>query len=195
MPSNSRPKTALLLLLCASILATGCTAEWLNVALADLPVILQMALNIGNLTRTLQTGQQLSPAEIAAIQNISDEASRDLNLLKSLYDDYKTNPNDSTVEKIETTIAEINQNLPALLASAHIKDLGLSASISAAVTLILNTVNSFATLIPNLAAQPVAKAVRRNVAPPLHPQELKAQWNEKVCRTAAGGLFPDCEIK
>jgi len=165
------------------------------VALADLPVILQMALNIGNLTHTLQTGQQLSPAEITDIQNISDEASRDLNLLKSLYDDYQSNPSDSTLQQIGNTIADLNQHLPALLASAHIKDAALSASVSAAVNLILNTVNSFAALIPNSAAGRVAKAVRQNTTSPVHPRDLKKQWNQKVCRADSGFALPDCEVK
>jgi predicted DNA-binding transcriptional regulator YafY len=49
----------------------------------DLPVLTQMALNIAALVATLQSGKQLSPAEAAAIQNISAEASRDLNLLEN----------------------------------------------------------------------------------------------------------------
>ena len=60
MKCNSRPKAALAVLLAISLLATGCTAQWISVALADLPVLLQMALNIGSLVTTLQSGQQLS---------------------------------------------------------------------------------------------------------------------------------------
>ncbi len=193
--SNSRPKTILLLLLCISILAAGCNADWISVALADLPVVLQMALNIGNLPHAFQTGQQLSPAEVAAIQNISDEASRDLNLLKSLCDDYKTNPKDSTIQQIGRTIADLNQNLPVLLASAHIKDGALSAGITAAVTLILNTVNSFAALIPNSSDHSAAKAERRNATAPVHPRELKKQWNTQVCSATTGVVLPDCQVK
>ncbi len=52
MKCNSRPKAALAVLLAISLLATGCTAQWISVALADLPVLLQMALNIGSLVTT-----------------------------------------------------------------------------------------------------------------------------------------------
>jgi hypothetical protein len=83
MKGNSRPKAALAVLLAISLLATGCTAQWISVALADLPVLLQMALNIGSLVTTLQSGQQLSASEAQAIQNISAEASKDLNLLQT----------------------------------------------------------------------------------------------------------------
>ena len=52
----------------------------MSVDLADLPVLIQMALNISTIVTTLQSGQQISAAEAAAIQNISAPASNDLNL-------------------------------------------------------------------------------------------------------------------
>jgi hypothetical protein len=64
--------------LAIAIAATGCTAQWLNVALQDLPVLTQMALNIANLTTLLASGQQASPADVAVIQNISTQAAREL---------------------------------------------------------------------------------------------------------------------
>ena len=82
MKFHSRSKTLIAALLTLSLLATGCNAQWISVALADLPVLLQMALNIGTIVTTLQSGQQLSAAEASAIQNISNEASKDLNLLQ-----------------------------------------------------------------------------------------------------------------
>ena len=148
MHANSRSKTVLALLLAISLMATGCTAQWISVALADLPVLVQMSLNIGTMVTTLQSGQPLSPADAAAIQNISADATKDLNLLQALYNDYKANPNASTIQKIQATIADINLNLPALLRAAHVADATLSARITAGVNLILTTVNSFATLMP-----------------------------------------------
>jgi hypothetical protein len=43
-----------------SLIATGCSAQWTSVALADLPVLIQMALNISTIVTTLQSGQQIS---------------------------------------------------------------------------------------------------------------------------------------
>jgi hypothetical protein len=62
----------------------------MSVALADLPVLIQMALNISTIVTTLQSGQPISAAEAAAIQNISAQASNDLNLLATLHNQYKT---------------------------------------------------------------------------------------------------------
>src|SRR5204863_7534366 len=88
--------------------------------LQDLPVLTQMALNIAGLVSTLASGKQASSADVAVVQNISAQASRDLNLLQTLYTEYKSNPNSATLQKIQHVISGLNQNLPALLQSAHI---------------------------------------------------------------------------
>jgi hypothetical protein len=187
MKCNSRPKAALAVLLAISLLATGCSAQWISVALADLPVLLQMALNIGSLVTTLQSGQQLSASEAQAVQNISAEASKDLNLLQTLYNQYQANPTASALQKIQSTVADINQNLPALLQAAHIADPVLSARVGAAVNLILATVTSFAALIPQASGMPTGRSIatspsgKKATIP--QPQDLKKHWNQSVCGT------------
>ena len=200
MKCNSRPKAVLAGLLVLSLLATGCTAQWIGTALADLPVLLQMALNIGSLVTTLQSGQQLTAAEAQAIQNISTEASKDLNLLQALYNDYRANPSQSGLQQIEGTIAEINQNLPALLQTAHISDPVLAARVSTAVDLILTTVTSFASLIPQTMAPPAARRAAVGRKSPLpQPKDLKKLWNHAVCGPAGKGnldsAFAVCQMK
>ena len=178
MKTNSMSRILLAVVLSMSLIATGCSAQWISVALADLPVLTQMALNIAALVATLQAGKQLTPAEALAIQNISAEASKDLTLLQSLYNSYKTSPSSDTLQ-IESLIQATNQNLPALLQAAHIGDPALSARITAAVNLILTSVSSFASLIPQ-APSAMSKTARRNSVIP-HPKDLKRQWNQQVC--------------
>jgi hypothetical protein len=122
MKSKSMTRIALAFVLSISLIATGCSAQWISVALADLPVLTQMALNIAALVSTLQSGKQLTPTEAVAIQNISAEASKDLTLLQALYNAYKANPSAAALQKIESMIQETNQELPALLQAAHISD-------------------------------------------------------------------------
>jgi hypothetical protein len=164
-----------------SLLATGCSAQWISVALADLPVLTQMALNIGTIITTLESGKQISSADAAAIQNISAQAGKDLNLLEALYNEYQANPSASALQKIQNVIADINQQLPGLLQAAHIGDPLLSARVAAAVNLILTTVASFAALMPQTSARPTAqKVTRQQVAIP-KASDLKKQWNQQVC--------------
>jgi hypothetical protein len=184
MKLNSMSRIMLALVLGISLIATGCSAQWISVALDDLPVLTQMALNLAALVATLQTGKQIAPGEALAIQNISAEASRDLTLLQSLYNQYKANPNPDTLQKIENLIQGTSQSLPALLQAAHISDPALSARITAAVNLILTTVNSFAALIPRASSSSLSMAMNRTAGQKVvvpHPGDLKKQWNQQVC--------------
>jgi hypothetical protein len=198
MQSNSTMKVVLALVLSISLLATGCTAQWISVALADLPVLTQMALNIATLAVTLQSGKQLNPADAAAIQNISAEASKDLNLLQSLYNEYKANPNITTLQKINGVISMTSANLPALLAAAHISDPLLAARITAGVNLILATVQSFAALIPQTAPVTSQTIAGQSIAVP-KAKELKKRWNQQVCaptgNAALDSAFAACALR
>jgi hypothetical protein len=187
MQFNSMMKVVLAGVLCVSLITTGCTAQWISVALADLPVLTQMALNIAGLVATLQSGKQINAADAAAIQNISTEAGKDLNLLQTLYNQYKSAPDAGTLGKIQGVIAEINQNLPALLAAAHISDAVLAARIAAGVNLILTTVQSFASLMP-AAGTSVRKVAGQAIAVP-SASDLKKQWNQQVCAPTGNAGF------
>jgi hypothetical protein len=157
-----------------------------------------MALNIGTLITTLESGKQITSGEAAAIQNISAQASRDLNLLAALYNDYEANPSANTIQKIESAITDINQNLPSLLQAAHISDPVLSARVAAGINLILTTVASFATLIPQTSGMMTAqKHAGRNVTIP-QASELKKQWNQQVCGAGSGAIsaaFSACIVR
>jgi hypothetical protein len=198
MQSQSTMKVILAVALALSMAATGCTAQWLSVALADLPVLKQMALNIVALVATLESGKQISAAESAAIQSISTEAGKDLTLLQTLYNQYKASPDNGTMQKIESVIGDINQNLPALLQAAHISDATLSARITAAVNLILTTVSSFAQLIPQSAPPSAQKNTRAKFAIP-QAKDLKRQWNQQVCapsgNNALNAAFEMCALR
>ena len=187
MNLNSIGKILLAAVLSISLITTGCSAQWVSVALADLPVLTQMAFNISALVATLQSGKQMTPAEALEIQKLSAEAGKDLTLLQSLYDAYKASPSADTEQKIESLIQETNQNLPALLQAAHISDPALSARITAAVNLILTTVSSFAALIPP-APSVTPKTSRQNIVIP-KPSDLKKQWNLQVCAPSGNPLL------
>ena len=178
MKSNSRLKALLAVVLAATIVITGCSGQWINLALQDLPVLTQMALNIATLASTLASGQQANSGDVAVIQNISAQASRDLSLLQSLYSEYKASPNATTLKKIQNAISDLNQNLPSMLQSAHISNATVSTRIAAAVNLILTTVNSFAALMPQSSAATSRKISSAHL---LHASELKKQWNQQVC--------------
>lgn len=168
-------KPLLALVLALSTATSACSPDWINIALQDLPVLTQMALNVATLAN--MGSQQQNSADLAVIQNISGQVSRDLNLLRTLYDEYKASPNDTTLKEIQSAVGLVNLHLPALLESAHISNALLRARVAAAVNLILATVNNFAALIPSRAQ---AKPRRAVVSLP-RATDLKREWNEQVC--------------
>jgi hypothetical protein len=193
MKINSTSRIVLSVVLSISLITTACNAQWLNVALTDLPVLTQMALNIATLVATLQSGQQIDPAEITAVQNISAEASRDLSLLQSLYNEYKANPNANSLQNIQNTIDKITQSLPVLLQSAHVSDPTTAARLSAGVNLILTTVSSISALMPQKAPS-TSQAVVKITVP--NAKELKKQWNQQVCAPGPGhGTLDACVVR
>jgi hypothetical protein len=155
-----------------------------------------MALNIATLVSTMASGQQTSAADTAVIRNISAQASRDLNLLQTLYGEYKASPDGATLQKVQSAISDLNQNLAALLESAHISNPTLSARVTAAVNLILTTINSFAALMPQNSPWTSRKASA--ISPP-GAKDLKKQWNQQVCaptgNPAMDGAFAHCVLR
>src|SRR5205823_4828138 len=185
MSSNRLNKLLLICTLCLSLAATGCSAQWISVALADLPVLTQMALNIATLVSNVHPGEQLDASETAAIQNISGEASKDLMLLQQLYQGYKANPTVGGIQKIQNVITDLNTSLPALLQASHIKNPALATRVSVAVNLILTTVNTFAALIPENVVRAFSQSTAAQQVAVSGPKDLKREWNKQVCSTTA----------
>lgn len=181
---KTHSKALLAVILAVSMATVGCTDTWIKIALADLPILLQMGLNIGTLVTTLKSGKPLSQSDIAIAQSVSAEATKDLNLIDKLYTDYKANPSQGTMTAIENAIADADKNLPALLAAAHVENSDLAARLTAGVQLILDTVGSFAALIPapvhpGVIAMKTRVQASGKVKPP-KPDDLKKQWNQQV---------------
>jgi hypothetical protein len=198
MFSNYASRFTLAFVLCLSLVATGCSAQWISIALADLPVLTQMALNISTLVSTLRCGQQLNKTEAAAIQKISAEASKDLALLQQLYKDSKAKPSADTIQQIQSVIADLNSNLPALLQASHISDPELSTRVTAAVNLILATVNTFAALIPEKPVNAESARTALQQVALAQPKDLKRKWNQQVCSmpdNAAGDSAMACPLQ
>src|SRR5262249_21007356 len=107
-------------------------------------------------------------------------------LLQTLYNEYNANPNSTTLQKIQNVIADVNQNLPALLQAAHISNPTLSARVTAAVNLIVSTVNSVAALMPQSSA---VTARKLKAQPLLQAKDLKKQWNLQVCSPTGNSVM------
>jgi hypothetical protein len=179
-----KSKGILALTLAISLVAVGCSSQWISVALADLPVLVQMALNIAGLVSTLDSGKPLSAHDQTAIENISTKANRDLVLLQSLYNGYKVSPDATVLDEIGVVASDITQNLPAIVNAAQISDPVLAGRVTAGVNLIVTTVLSFVALMPHpppgaVEAKKAAAARGVKMKPPT-AEQLKREWNLQV---------------
>ena len=121
-------KIGLAMVLAASLLATGCTAQWISVALADLPVLTQMALNMAALVATWQSGKQLKHGGVGGDpEHFRQKRARTSRCCRRFTTSTRPIRIVRRCRRFDNAIGDINQNLPALLQAAHISDATLSA--------------------------------------------------------------------
>ncbi len=193
-------KASLCTILCAVLILAGCSTSWINAALADLPVITEVAVNIANLVAAGQSGGPngvstgANSAAAAEVQTIANQVKSDLTLVQSLVTSYQSAAaaqKPAVVQKISAALADVQTNLNSILAAVHVKDAALQATITAAVGVAVTTIVSIESLLPQ-PAPTSASAVRVSAAvKPPSASQLKKQFNAIF---AANG-FPQVRLK
>lgn len=186
-------KASVCTILSLALIIAGCSTSWINTALADLPVITQVALNIASIVAAAQGKEEASPAVASQVQNIAAQVKSDLTLVQSLISSYQSataTQKPALMQKINAALSDVQTNLNAILTAVHIKDAALQATIVAAVGVAVTTITSIESLIPQPA--PTSGAVRASAAvKPPSAAQLKKQFNAIF---AANG-FPQAELK
>lgn len=136
-------KALLVVVLSMSLVSTGCSAKWVTVAQADLPLIVNLVTAVLQLANP---GDQKNVVEYAA------EAQTDLRLVQTLIDEYNKASGTAkltTQQKIIQTLTEASNHLNAILQAAHVSNSVESQHIAAAVQLAILTVNTITALMAN----------------------------------------------
>lgn len=182
---NKLSKALIAITCSATLIVAGCSTSWISIALADLPVISQVAVDIAEIVAAAQGSGQVSPVVTNEVEAISAQVKNDLTLIQSLVKDYQAQPSATTVQKINAALADMQTNLNAILSAVHVNDAALQATIVAAVGVAVTTIASIESLLPT-------SGVRANnpVKPP-SAKELKAEFN----RIFAANGFPNIQIK
>jgi len=169
-------------ILCITMLFSGCNAAWIQDALNDLPVLVQMALSIAQIIAVTKTGTPASAQEIAAINQISSVATQGLTAIEALYKSYTSANSTTTIADIQAAGAALVANLNGLLQAAQIKDPALLARVTSAVGLIVSTVNTILSLLPKSSSPADLKAAKRLGSPAglPKPADLRAMWQSQV---------------
>lgn len=164
----------------APVFMTGCTAStWLQIAIADLPTIAKIATTIASIAGAT------SPAVAAAIAVGIAAIQTGITLVQQLIADYNANPNATIIQKIEAALSDIQSNLGAVLAAAHIENTVLVATITGLVGLAVTAVTAILSLIPQTTTSGALRAPRGAIKP-LTPAQIQAQCNSILIRNGFG---------
>jgi hypothetical protein len=185
-------KASLCTVLSLALILAGCSTSWINTALADLPVIAQVALNIASIVSAAD-GSQISPAAAAQVQSIANQVKSDLTLVQSLITSYQSATaaeRPGVVQKINAALSDVQTNLNAILTAVHVDNAALQATIVAAVGVAVSTVASIESLLPSSAAQAAVAKMPSATKPP-SAKQLKKRFNAIFL---ANG-FPQAEVR
>ena len=173
---------AIALILVATTTLSACwfKPQWIAIAEQDLPVIISMAESIASLIALTKTVQAPSPSEVAAIQHIGDVATQGLQAIQTAYQDYTSKNATTTIAQIQAGGAALVENLNQLLAAAQIKDQFLLNRVTAAVQLIVSTLNTFLALVPQVAGAKKAKLNKSAAAAMPSASTLRQMWADQV---------------
>jgi hypothetical protein len=195
-------KASVCTILSVALILAGCSTSWISAALADLPVITQVALNIASIVSMAQGNGQTSPAVTSQVQAIANQVKSDLTLVQSLITSYQSATaaeKPAVVQKIAAALSDVQANMNAILTSVHVNDAALEATITAAVGVAVTTVASIQSLLPASPAPVSAAAATSHaasartsaVSKPPSAKQLKKQFNAIFL---ANG-FPQAQLK
>jgi len=192
-------KTSAALALSAALAFAGCSTSWIKIALADLPVITQVALNIAGIVAAAQGKGQTGAATATQIQNIANQVQSDLTLTQNLINTYQSAPaagRAGVLAQISTALADAQSNLKSILVAVHVQNAALQSTIAAAVGIAVSTLASIETLIPQPAPAPNAAAAKSpGVAPAAVPPPSASQLKREFNAIFAANGFPQFQVK
>lgn len=173
----SKPTLAIVLAL--AMLTSACSTSWISVAVADLPVLVQIATSILGIVSAAQGKGAVDPALAAKVASVGAEVQTDLQKLQSLVDAYKVAPDagkPAILAEISKLLGVVQSQLSDVLSAFHVKDASLQAAVAGSVALALTTILAIQSLLP---PSPAAKVARVAVKPP-SAKALKASFNSLV---------------
>jgi hypothetical protein len=153
----------------------GCTSpSWLNTALDDLPTITNIVASIISI---VALGNPALTPELTTVINVALAAAKAaLVTVQALIQDYKSQPNDSTITKLDAALSDLQSHLASILQIAGIKDAALQATIATGISLAISVVSAIQLLIPapTVASRTTALAtgVNRDAAKNAVPQKI-----------------------
>jgi len=147
---DSAVRAGLAVVLCATVVWSGCSLNWIAEGEQIVTVLIPAATNLVSLVAALE-GKTVSPADVQLIQSAGTQAGADLQLIQALitaYEKADAAAQPGILNEIQSAIAATQANLQGLLPALHIKDAATQAKITAVVGILLSEVQSLAAILP-----------------------------------------------
>jgi len=173
---STASKTLLVGVLSLALVVMGCSTAWIDRAQAILAVVAPIATNILTISALLQS-KTVSPEDLNKIQAAVNETNTAFALVRTLLKDYNDANAATSQAKIDAALKSVQTSLGGLLSSLHIKDEATQGRITAIVALVLSSVSSVKSLLPQNQALPAVKAAAKKATAPEH---IKLAYNAIV---------------
>ena len=147
---NKRGRSALALLLAATMMGSGCSTNWTQQAQEIMAVLIPATTNLVILVATAQ-GKEISAEDLDLVQKAGTEVGGDLKVIQGLigaYDSADEKAKQGILNRIQSAIQAAQENLRGLTQGLHIKDAATQAKITAIVGILLAEVQLLAAILP-----------------------------------------------
>lgn len=183
-PVSRITKGLLAVLLCFTLVLSGCSTSWISEAEQTVAVLLPAAVNIITLVSVLE-GKGVSAYDLNLISTRGAEVDADLEIISSLLTQYQkadATAQPGILSKISITAGVIQANLSYIQAGLHISDPATQAKVAAVVAIVVSEVKSFIAILPivNPASSPELVRVailQATKTPPLNARQFVIAYN------------------
>lgn len=156
------------------LIMSGCNVDWINTAINDLPTIVNV---VGTVLAIVASVTTLNPAIGLAITTAATAAKVALAVVQQAVNDYKANPSATLLEKIKTTLLDVQANLGQILDAAHVVNLALRTVIIGATGLAITVLTQILSLLPANTTGAALAAQSKAAIKPLTSDQVKQQVN------------------
>jgi hypothetical protein len=143
-------KEWLALVLCGTIMWTGCSTSWITEAEQIVAALIPATANLTTLVAASQ-GTTVSASDLQTVQDAGSQVGADLQLMQSLIGQYQkatASAQPGLTSQIQAAISAAQSTLSGLLPALHINDTATRTKIVAVVGLLLSEVESMAAIVP-----------------------------------------------
>jgi hypothetical protein len=167
----------------------GCNTAWIQTALNDLPVLIQIAIQILSIVGAAQGKGQLDPALAAQIQSVGAQVQTDLQTLQNLVNSYQAadaTAKPGILNQVKVLLGTVQSNLQAMLVAFHVTNQALQNTVSTVLAIAMTTVLSIQTLLPASASPRTLRAGAGGQVKPMTAHQLKVAFNSVVTTNGYG---------